>query len=137
MRKLLTLALFVIVLTGCVSVNFPADDSKPQEPKPQQETPVNPSSNDVNVNKPQTDAISAQDAYILDTFAEYGYTVPDRSQWIVEQQGPQKVAVIIKENIGQGKPNISKLVFLWDNQMETGELLHVMVSNTVKFGTDQ
>ncbi|CAM3440532.1 hypothetical protein [Erysipelothrix anatis] len=137
MRKLITLALFTILLTGCISVNVPADDSKSKEPITQQETPNNTPAKETETREGATKDGTAQDAYIIDTFAQYGYTAPERSQWIVDQQGPHKVAVIIKENVGQGKPNISKLVFLWNDDAESTELLHVMINNTTQFGSDQ
>ena len=72
-----------------------------------------------------------QDQFIIDTFAAYGYEVPDKSQWIVKQEGPEKVAVIIKENLSRkGKPDISKLVFLIHEGKEP-EILHLMVKNKV------
>ena len=78
----------------------------------------------------ETPAVFNEDQFIIDTFASYGYTVPNRSQWIVKQEGPNKTAVTIKENLNQkGKPDISKLIFL-RNGNET-EILHLVVKNKV------
>lgn len=43
-----------------------------------------------------------------------------------KEEGPQKIAVIIKEGVGHGKPKISKLIFL---EGDTNELILVQVEN--------
>ena len=69
-----------------------------------------------------------QDEWIRSTFLEYGYEAPDRSQWIVKEEGNGKVAVIIKENIHtKGKPDISKLIFIKSDTEP--KILHLMVKN--------
>lgn len=72
-----------------------------------------------------------QEQFIINTFANYNYQVPDKSQWLVKEEGTNKVAVIIKENLNhKGKPDISKLIFLVNLEGEP-EILHLMIKNQV------
>lgn len=74
----------------------------------QTERPVEKNEQDPEVEKEVFD----QDQFIINTFTSYNYQVPDKSQWLMKEEGPNKVAVIFKENLNRkGKPDISKLVF--------------------------
>ncbi|MFV0394420.1 MAG: hypothetical protein ACK5LC_08485 [Coprobacillaceae bacterium] len=82
-----------------------------------------------------SDALS-QDEYILHIFELYGYTPPDKNSWIIKHEGDNKVAVIIKENIGNGKPDITKLIFLWNGSSDNAEILFIMINNQILFGDE-
>lgn len=77
----------------------------------------------------------SREEYIIQTFADNGKTV-DSSMWILEEQGPNKVAVIIKEGVGKGRPTISKLIFLWYGDSSSAEILFMMVNNNPLIGSD-
>ena len=102
-------------------------EQKKDDVDTQTETPVEKNEQEPEVEKEVFD----QDQFIINTFASYNYQVPDKSQWQVKEEGPNKVAVIIKENLNRkGKPDISKLVFLLNSDGEP-EILHLMIKNQV------
>lgn len=71
-----------------------------------------------------------QEEFVRETFAEYDYEAPEYSAWEVKEEGPEKIAVIIKEDVAdQDKPNISKVIYLWEGSKETAKVLHVTVEN--------
>ena len=74
--------------------------------------------------------VELQEEFVRETFAEYNYEAPEYAAWNVKEEGPDKMAVIIKEDVeGQEKPNISKVIYLWSGSKETAEVLHVTVEN--------
>ena len=71
-----------------------------------------------------------QEEFVRETFATYDYEAPDYAVWEVNEEGPNKMAVIIKEDVeDQDKPNISKVIYLWNGSKEEAEVLHVTVEN--------
>lgn len=129
MKKRNSLMFLVLLLVGCS-----------QQPK--EEVPVVPEVKEPEVSEPEVkepEEAEPEEAeptpvtrtdYIRDTFLEYGYTIPSESEWIVKEEGPQKIAVIIKEGVGHGKPKISKLIFL---EGDTNELILVQVENSIVY----
>lgn len=149
MKKRIVLVLLAFFLVGCASVV--PETPEPETPKSDPVTPEvdtsdkkddsetvadNSDKNDTsetadsNVDKPADTATNSmsRNEYIRATFVEHGFTTPAESQWIVKEEGPQKIAVIIKENVSRGKPNISKLIFL---EGSTNQILFLQINNRV------
>lgn len=66
--------------------------------------------------------------YINSVFKEYNYNAPDQSKWIIKEEGPSKIAVIIKENQKNSRPIMTKLIFLEGN---TNEILFLEIENNI------
>ena len=118
MKKRISLMFLVLLIVGC--------SQQPKEEVPVVEVP------ELEDSEPETvepTPVTRSD-YIRETFLEYGYTTPSESEWIVKEEGPQKIAVVIKEGVGHGKPKISKLIFL---EGDTNELILVQVENRVVY----
>lgn len=62
--------------------------------------------------------------FIEETFNTYNFNAPDKSQWQIKEEGPNKVVVIIKELIPQQKPLITKLILI-DNGSYNIEFLQI------------
>lgn len=132
MKKRVVLLILIIVLTGCTSMpsKLPKEDTPVVEKTPDQ--PVDESCDlDSSTDEAPTDVPVeklSRTEYIRKTFLDYGFVTPDESEWIVKEEGPKKVAVIIKEKVNKGKPNISKLIFL---EEETNKILFLEVNNKI------
>lgn len=86
--------------------------------------------NDEEVVESEKTDTELQEEFVRETFSSYDYDAPEYSAWEVKEEGPEKMAVIIKEEVeGQNKPNISKVIYLWNGSKETAEVLHVTVEN--------
>ena len=124
MKRLLVLcALGVFILAGC---------SAPKAEQ-EQEAPTAVEKNESETGSKGETKEGERTQYIKDTFATYDFETPEPTTWIVKEEGPKKVAVIIKEQgAANQKPLISKLVFLEEGNQRT--VVFVQVQNKVKFG---
>lgn len=132
MKKRIVILLLALSLTGCVKVY--QNEPKPVEPETVEPEAVTPESETATEVVEAEEVVAEQQTrsdYIRATFAEYGYTAPSEDMWIVKEEGDRKIAVVIKENIGKGKPNITKLVFL---EGETNTILFLQIENSIKIG---
>lgn len=129
-KRIVIFMLFALLLTGC------SKENKNKESNRQQNTQVT-DSNQQEKNKADTETQKlTQEQFIVKTFSSYGYTPPAPSNWIIKQEGKNKVVVIIKEPVKQGKPNISKLIFLWNGSSDKTQVLFVLVNNKVMYGNE-
>lgn len=129
MKKVVILFLLGIMITGCASNGSKQDETKKDEVENKTKQ-----SNDQD-DKSERHKLT-QDEFIIETFASYGYETPSRDTWIVKNEEDNKVAVIIKEFEGKKKPDISKLIFLWNGNSEEAVILHVLVRNNVVYDND-
>lgn len=121
MQQILPLVLVVLLaLTGCQKqVETPKDEVK--------DTVV------VEADSKDTSKIKSKEDYIAETFESYGFDVSEQENLIIKEEGKRTV-VIIKEIRKNQRPNISKMIFKWD---ETNpELYFVMVNNNPVFGKE-
>ncbi|WP_205700149.1 hypothetical protein [Erysipelothrix sp. HDW6C] len=149
MKKRIVLSVvLMLALTACGAKDEPkTDENKQNETADVAQTPVT-EEKPVVVEKPVEQPVEqpvetpveevslSQDDYIIQTFAAYGFDASNTGNWIVKQEGPNKVAVIIKEGVGRGRPNISKLIFLWNGSSVDAEILFIMVNNSVQYGSE-
>ena len=146
MKRVLVLLVVSALLYGCSAKEAVPNETAPtQEKETPKEGKQEPEKVEIKepevvveepVEEPQETPVETtsgltQDEFVIQTFADYGFTAPDRSQWQFENQGPNKVAVIIKEPVQRGRPNISKLIFLWNGSAEQAEILHLSINNRV------
>ena len=134
MKKRNSLMFLVLLLVGCSQqpkeeVPVVPEVKEPEVKEPEVKEPEVSEPEDVEPEEAEPTPVTRTD-YIRDTFLEYGYTTPSESEWIVKEEGPQKIAVIIKEGVGHGKPKISKLIFL---EGDTNELILVQVENSIVY----
>ena len=134
MKKLkvtLVSLLALLVLVGCASApkdevtpkpDTPAEEVKPETPaeevKPETETPV-------------VTEKTGQDEFILNAFNDQGFDATDKEAWIVNEEGPNKTAVIIKDNSNANKPLISKIVYLKEGDKAVKVLYMQVENNTI------
>ncbi|CAM3440672.1 membrane lipoprotein lipid attachment site-containing protein [Erysipelothrix anatis] len=144
MKRIIVFFIVAALLSGC-STKTPAEVpvekivETPKEPVQEPATKpevTEPEVVEAPIEEPQevpleTPVGLTQDEFVVQTFANYGFTAPERSQWQFENQGPNKIAVIIKEPVQRGRPNISKLIFLWNGSAEQAEILHLSINNRV------
>ncbi len=146
MKRVLVLLVVSALLYGCSAKEAVPNETAPtQEKETPKEGKQEPEKVEIKepevvveepIEEPQETPVETtsgltQDEFVIQTFADYGFTAPDRSQWQFENQGPNKVAVIIKEPVQRGRPNISKLIFLWNGSAEQAEILHLSINNRV------
>ena len=129
MKKRNSLMFFVLLLVECSQQPKEEVPVVPEVKEPEVKEPEVSEPEDVEPEEAEPTPVTRTD-YIRDTFLEYGYTTPSESEWIVKEEGPQKIAVIIKEGVGHGKPKISKLIFL---EGDTNELILVQVENSIVY----
>lgn len=135
-KKLFTIASVSLLLL--LSACSPAVSDEDETPAPDNDV-VETDDNDADDNEVEEEKtdLQLQEEFVRETFAKYNYEAPEYATWNVKEEGPDKMAVIIKENVdGQDKPNISKVIYLWDGSKETAEVLHVEVENQSVFSTD-
>ena len=140
MKKRNSLMFLVLLLVGCSQqpkeeVPVVPEVKEPEVSEPEVKEPEVSEPEDVEPEEAEPEEAEPEDVeptpvtrtdYIRDTFLEYGYTTPSESEWIVKEEGPQKIAVIIKGGVGHGKSKICKLIFL---EGDTNELILVQVEN--------
>lgn len=126
MKKRNSLMFLVLLLVGCSQQPKEEVPVVPEVKEPEVKEPEVSEPEDVEPEEAEPTPVTRTD-YIRDPFLEYGYTTPSESEWIVKEEGPQKIAVIIKEGVEHGKPKISKLIFL---EGDTNELILVQVENS-------
>lgn len=129
MKKRNSLMFLVLLLVGCSQQPKEEVPVVPEVKEPEVKEPEVSEPEDVEPEEAEPTPVTRTD-YIRDTFLEYGYTTPSESEWIVKEEGPQKIAVIIKEGVGHGNPKISKLIFL---EGDTNELILVQVENSIVY----
>lgn len=66
--------------------------------------------------------------YIEEVFADHNYTAPNQSEWLVKDEGEDKVAVIIKVPVSKAKPLITKLIF---KEKEVNEIIFLQIENKI------
>lgn len=108
MKKRILIAFIALSLGGCQNIGSNQqgnNDSTIQENQSSEET------------------MNRMD-FIEKTFKTYKFDAPDKSQWQIKDEGPNKVVVIIKELIPQQRPLITKLVLI-DNGSYNIEFLQI------------
>lgn len=137
-KNLLTIASVSLLLMLSACAPRPQDEDVLAPPENDVEENVETEDNDGVVDTEDNDEVletektdtELQEEFVRETFATYNYEAPEYAAWEVKEEGPDKMAVIIKEDVeGQNKPNISKVIYLWDGSKETAEVLHVEVEN--------
>ncbi|MDF9824940.1 hypothetical protein M2475_001366 [Breznakia sp. PF5-3] len=123
-KRMVLIVLLGLLVVGCTSNNTTTEKEKDTDVIKTVDENTEESQENEEVISGMT-----QDEFIISTFASYGYTTPDKSDWIIKEEGNDKVAIIIKVHEGKGKPNISKLIFLWNGSSEEATVLFVMVNN--------
>ena len=125
MKKLkvtLVSLLALLVLVGCASAPkdevTPKPDTPAEEVKPETETPV-------------VTEKTGQDEFILNAFNDQGFDATDKEAWMVNEEGPNKTAVIIKDNSNANKPLISKIVYLKEGDKAVKVLYMQVENNTI------
>lgn len=138
MKKRIVLVLLAFFLVGCA--NVVPEAPQPEAPKSDPVVPEVETSDEKEESEPVVEEEPKEEPkkdesvkmtrneYIKSTFAAHGFTTPAEDKWIVKEEGPQKIAVIIKEPVSKGKPNISKLIFL---EGETNEILFLEINNKI------
>lgn len=66
--------------------------------------------------------------YIEKVFADNNYNPPAQSEWLVKDEGENKVAVIIKVPVSKAKPLITKLIFL---EKDVNEIVFLQIENKI------
>ncbi|MEG0415838.1 MAG: hypothetical protein RR565_06840 [Erysipelothrix sp.] len=120
MQQILPLILVILLsLTGCQKQTETQDTVK--------DTVV------VETESKETSAIKSKEDFIVETFQTYGFDVSEQEDLIIKEEG-ERTVVIIKEIRKNQRPNISKMIFKWN---ETNpELYFVMVNNNPVFGKE-
>lgn len=152
-KKGLYILVLVLALTGCSTVDqkenledsqkdtqditdsIKEDTKKEEKIEPEtSDTEEENSENDTSNVIEESENLSSEE-YAIKIFSENGKNV-DSSTWIFENQGPNKVAVIIKEPQTRNRPIISKLIFLWYGNSDTAEILFLQVDNNIIISND-
>lgn len=129
MKKRIILVFLVMILGGCTHVVLDTSKNGSSQNGTESSGIKEGDNTTGNIQEESNvdDSLSRND-YVRNIFAEYGYTAPAENEWIVNEEGHQKVAVIIKENIPNGKPNITKIVFL---EGATNEIVFLQINNKI------
>lgn len=131
-KKLLTIASFslLLILSACAPANKDEDVVVPPESDTEENVDLDETEGNKDLVESEKTDTELQEEFVRETFATYDYEAPEYTAWEVKEEGPDKMAVIIKEDVeGQNKPNISKVIYLWDGSKETAQVLHVEVEN--------
>ena len=133
MKKLkvtLVSLLALLVLVGCASAPKEEVTPKPETPaeevKPETETPA-----EEVTPEPVVIEKTGQDEFILNAFNDQGFDATDKEAWMVNEEGPNKTAVIIKDNSNGNKPLISKIVYLKEGNKAVKVLYMQVENNTI------
>ena len=133
MKKLkvtLVSLLALLVLVGCASAPKEEVTPKPETPaeevKPETETPA-----EEVTPEPVVIEKTGQDEFILNAFNDQGFDATDKEAWMVNEEGPNKTAVIIKDNSNGNKPLISKIVYLKEGDKAVKVLYMQVENNTI------
>ncbi len=133
MKKLkvtLVSLLALLVLVGCASAPKEEVTPKPETPaeevKPETETPA-----EEVTPEPVVIEKTGQDEFILNAFNDQGFDANDKEAWMVNEEGPNKTAVIIKDNSNGNKPLISKIVYLKEGDKAVKVLYMQVENNTI------
>lgn len=141
MKKRIMMAVLLLSLLGCGTIDKnkqPALGSNEALPKIPEypdtpeisNTPKGVEENHKEDGSESSDLPDTQDRilFIKSIFNKYGYNAPDVSKWKIEEQGPHKIAVIIKQHIPKGRPLITKLIF---NQSANNEIYFLQIENKI------
>lgn len=124
MKKSLLLVAVLFILNGCTSLDY---DNKEISTKPS-DTSASLVTEEKQGSKDDV-ALSPKDAFIVNTFKEYGVEVR-LEDLIIKEEGNHKTAVIYKDYSSSKKPLISKLIFTWKD-VNNYEIYHLTIENKV------
>lgn len=131
MKKRIVMAVLLLSLVGCKTVDKPAENSATPntgETLPKENLNHSEDTSETKEDSMYSDHKTDTMSYIRSVFTEYGYDAPDESIWQIKDEGPKKVAVIIKQLVPNSRPKITKLIFLEGTH---NEILFLQIDNKI------